>query len=198
MSKLIEQIKSLLKSSGQRATVLEGTLREVLKHFHSETGTIHWLDTEKRSLHLVAQAGLPPQLLEVVKTIPVGKGIAGQVVARGGPVTICNLQTDTSGVARPGARQTGVGGALCVPLRDGDKIVGTIGIGTKRQYEYTPDETRLLEDIARLIGTQLQLRQNESEHWLWREEPRWPAVPKHGGNVPRLLPRIKSSNPEAI
>jgi L-methionine (R)-S-oxide reductase len=152
VNNLTEQIVSLLKSGGPRERVLEEALREVLKHFCSETGTIHRLDVEKQLLHLAAQVGLPPQMLEVVKTIPVGKGIAGQVVARGAPVTICNLQTDTRGVAKPGARQTGVGGALCVPARDGDQIVGTLGIGTRRQYEYTAAETRALEEMGRALG----------------------------------------------
>lgn len=156
MNKLNEQIVSLLKSGGPRNVVLEEALREVLKHFRSETGTIHRLDAEKQLLHLVAQVGLPPQMLEVVKTIPVGKGIAGQVVARDAPVTICNLQTDTGGVAKPGARQTGVGGALCVPVRAGDKIIGTLGIGTPRQYEYTAAETRELEELGRAIGNLLK------------------------------------------
>jgi signal transduction protein with GAF and PtsI domain len=131
---------------------LEKVLRETLAKFHSETGTIHFLDSEKKLLHLAAQIGLPSQMLEIVKTIPVGKGIAGQVVAQNKPVTICNLQTDTSGVAKPGAKQTGVGGALCVPIRRDDKIVGTLGVGTVRQCEYTPDETRELEEIGRQIG----------------------------------------------
>jgi len=152
MNRLNEEIASLFNSGASREVASEQSLREVLKLFHSETGTIHRLDAETQLLHLVAQIGLPPQMLEVVKTIPIGKGIAGQVVSRGGPVTICNLQTDTSGVARPNARQTGVGGALCVPLRDGDKIVGAIGVGTMRQYEYTLEETRELEEIGRVIG----------------------------------------------
>src|SRR5580698_3063322 len=116
---------------------LNDFLRGTLARFHSETGTIHILDSEKQLLHLAAQMGLPPQMLDVVKTIPIGKGIAGQVVAQNKPVTICNLQADTSSGAKPGARQTGVGGALCVPIRRGDQIVGALGIGTVRQYEYT-------------------------------------------------------------
>ncbi|HEY5344870.1 MAG TPA: GAF domain-containing protein [Verrucomicrobiae bacterium] len=131
---------------------LEKILRDTLATFHSETGTIHRLDSPTQLLHLVAQIGLPPQLLDVVKTIPVGKGIAGQTVAQNQPVTICNLQTDTSGVAKPGAKQTGVGGALCVPIRDGEKILGTLGIGTRREHTYTPDEARTLEKIAGEIG----------------------------------------------
>jgi L-methionine (R)-S-oxide reductase len=131
---------------------LEKILRETLAKFNSETGTIHILDSEKQLLHLAAQVGLPPQMLEFVKTIPVGKGIAGQVVAQNKPVTICNLQTDTSGVAKPAAKQTGVGGALCVPIRDDEKILGTLGIGTRREHEYSAAETSALQSVADSLG----------------------------------------------
>lgn len=135
-----------------RKNVLENFLFETLRQFNSETGTIHLLDADKQMLHLAAQIGLPPQMLEVVKTIPVGKGIAGQVAAQNKPVTICNLQTDSSGVAKPGAKQTGVGGALCVPIRDGNQLIGALGVGTVRPYEYTAEETRELEEIGRRIA----------------------------------------------
>jgi L-methionine (R)-S-oxide reductase len=157
VNELHEQIEVLLKNDPNRETVLEQVLHVMLAQFRSETGTVHLLDDEKQTLFLAAQVGLPPQMLEVVKTIPVGKGIAGQVIAQNKPVSICNLQTDSSGVVKPGAKQTGVGGALCVPLRDGDKTVGTIGIGTIRTHEYTPDETRELEEVGRLIGRFLKL-----------------------------------------
>ena len=131
-------------------------MEETLAKFRSETGTIHILDSEKALLHLAAHFGLPPPMVEVVKSIPVGKGIAGQAVEQNKPVTICNLQTDTSGVAKPGARQTGVGGALCVPIRSGDNIVGTLGVGTVRQHEYTAEETAELEGIGRRIAELLR------------------------------------------
>jgi len=157
MIELHEQVEALLAGGQPREIVLEQSLRLILARFHSETGTIHRLDGENQLLYLAAQAGLPPPMLEFVKTIPVGKGIAGQVVAQNKPVTMCNLQTDTSGVAKPGAKQTGVGGALCVPIRNGEKIIGTLGIGTVRPHEYTPDETHALEEIARLIGRFLKV-----------------------------------------
>ena len=135
--------------------LLEKNLRDTLAQFRSETGTIHRLDAQTQLLHLVAQIGLPPQLLEIIKTIPVGKGIAGETVAKNRPVTICNLQTDTSGVARPGAKQTGVGGALCVPIRSGEKIVGTFGIGTVREHEYSAAEINALQEIANSLAALL-------------------------------------------
>ena len=94
-------------------------------------------------------------MLEIVKTIPVGKGIAGETAAKNLPVTMCNLQTDTSGVAKPGAKQTGVGGALCVPIRSAGKLVGTLGIGTRREYEYSAAEINSLQEIANVIAAQI-------------------------------------------
>jgi GAF domain-containing protein len=155
MNDLTRQIEALLQQEPDREKALQHSLLLVLAHFHSETGTIHQLDAATQQLHLVAQVGLPPALLEVVKLIPAGKGIAGQTVERGSPVTICNIQKDESGVTRPGAKQTGVGGALCVPLRQNSAIVGTLGIGTAREHEYTPAETQALEEVAGAIAPHL-------------------------------------------
>jgi L-methionine (R)-S-oxide reductase len=152
VNELHEQIEALLKNDPNRETVLEQVLQAVLAQFHSETGTVHLLDDEKQMLYLASQVGLPPQMLEIVKAIPVGKGIAGQVIAQNKPVSICNLQTDSTGVAKSGAKQIGVGGALCVPIRHNDKTVGTLGIGTIREHEYSPAEINSLLELSRKLG----------------------------------------------
>ena len=135
---------------------LETILGDTLAQFNSETGTIHKLHEPTQLLRLVGQIGLPAELLPVVSIIPVGKGIAGETAAKNLPVTICNLQTDNSGMAKPGAKQTGVGGALCVPIRDGDKVIGTLGIGTAREHEYSAKEINALQDIAGKLGPLLK------------------------------------------
>ncbi|MGA3284075.1 MAG: sulfotransferase [Verrucomicrobiota bacterium] len=180
MKHLRKQITTLLKSGGNREAILEQALRTVLVDFHSETGTIHLLDRKKQSLHLAAQLGLPPKLLDAVRMIPVGKGVAGQTVAHGKPVVMCNLQTDTSGVARPAAQQSGIGGMLCVPLRNGEAIVGAIGVGTTRPYEYTPEEMQSLEEIGRLLGAHCHLITPPYKH------PAPPPRPNHV-SLPQML-----------
>ena len=134
---------------------LETILRDTLATFNSETGTIHKLHEPTQLLRLLAQVGLPPQLLDMVSISPVGKGIAGECVQKNRPVTMCNLQTDTSGVAKPRAKQTGVGGAVCVPIRNDDKIIGTFGIGTRREYEYSAAEINALQDLANSLAVQI-------------------------------------------
>jgi L-methionine (R)-S-oxide reductase len=130
-------------------------LRLTLERFGVETGTLHVLGADGL-LHLRAFAGsIPPPVMEAIRAIPVGKGIAGQAVALARPVSICNIQTDSGSVVRPGARQTGVQASLCVPLMVGEKPVGALGIGTAQERDFTAEETSLLLEAARHIGQTL-------------------------------------------
>lgn len=128
-------------------------LEEIVRRFQADTGTLHLL--EEGVLVLKGQVGLPPHVAQIVQRVPVGKGMAGLAAERNAPVSACNIQTDTSGDVRPGAKQTGVNGAIVVPVRDAKGTVkGTLGIGVHRVYDYTEEETeRLLEEAARLVST---------------------------------------------
>src|SRR5664280_2944794 len=106
MSSLSQQLVSILQGAPDRSAGLEKALHLVLAHFKSETGTIHVLDHKTQMLHLAAQSGLPPALIGTVRSIPVGKGIAGETAARVGlQIAHCH-RAAASGVARPGARAT--------------------------------------------------------------------------------------------
>ena len=165
MNDFLQEVELLLKSGGDRDALAQQILNATLLHFDSETGTIHWLDKEKQVLRLAAQTGLPEVVLDAIRTVPVGKGIAGQTVERNEPVSLCNLQTDTSGVARPGAKATGIGGMICVPVRFEGKTIGAFGIGTARPHQYSPTETHELEEIGRLIGERLNVKSLVRTGW---------------------------------
>jgi L-methionine (R)-S-oxide reductase len=127
-------------------------LRLTLGRLQADTGTIHRLGADGM-LHLEAWAGgIPDELLPVIRTIPVGKGIAGLAVERRAPVDLCNLQTDASGAARPRARETGVKGSICVPMLAGEEPVGALGVATARERVFTEEETRELLEIGRILA----------------------------------------------
>ena len=102
-------------------------------------------------LHLVASFGVPQQLMPVISKIPVGKGIAGAAAQRREPVTICNIQTDNSGVTRPGAKSTGVESAIAVPILDGERLIGVLGVGRAQAHNYSAEEVRLLLGCAETL-----------------------------------------------
>lgn len=144
---LSEIVRDLLESKGE--TKYQSALEVIANTFGAQTATVHRADSSARTLELVASRGIPEHLLTVTRTIPFGKGMAGICAERRDCVTACNLQTDDSGVARPSARETGVAGAIVVPiLSPGDGLLGTLGVGKPDEHDYTVEETQTLKSCA--------------------------------------------------
>lgn len=133
----------------------DDALAEIIRHFAADSGTVHRLGPDG-NLHLAtASRGMPEVVLEKIRTIPIGKGMAGLAVERRAPVDACNIQTDTSGDVRPGALATGMSGAIVVPMfRDGE-IIGTLGIANRLERTFTAEEIEALLDAARCLGFRL-------------------------------------------
>lgn len=148
-----ESIASLLE--GPETPDWGAILDETLRTFDCPTGTLHAITDGTDILRIVAQRGIPDFLMPKVSAIPVGKGMAGIAAERREPVQVCNLQTDESGVVRPGAKDTRMEGALTVPIfRDG-RVAGTLGVAKPVPYDFSADEIADLEVIAALIAPRL-------------------------------------------
>jgi L-methionine (R)-S-oxide reductase len=130
---------------------LDAALKQTLAHFRAESGTIHLLANGVLNLR-AHSAGMPPPVVELIRVIPVGKGMAGLAVERAAPVTACNLQTDQSGDVRPGAKATGLKGSIVVPILRGAEPVGALGIANQAERTFSPAEIELLLEIGRLLG----------------------------------------------
>jgi putative methionine-R-sulfoxide reductase with GAF domain len=138
----IESIKNARESNWQV------WLEDTLSMFDCVTGTLHVLDQGSQELELKAMQGIPDFLLPKMSRIPIGKGMAGIAAERKEAVQVCNLQTDDSGVVRPGAKDTKVEGAITAPMLWQGKLYGTLGIAKKDPYEFTSEESKTLMSIA--------------------------------------------------
>lgn len=143
-------VDELLQRVAESPT-LDAALDAAVRAFHADSGTIHLLGADGM-LHLrAASAGIPSVVLDMVRIVPVGKGMAGLAVERAAPVTACNIQTDTSGDVRPGAKATGLEGAIVVPMLDGDRAVGALGIANRQERTFTEQEVADLIAVGRAI-----------------------------------------------
>ncbi|MDR3403817.1 MAG: GAF domain-containing protein [Chthoniobacter sp.] len=131
------------------STVLDAALT----HFGCQAGTVHLL--RDGVLKLAAHKNIPPPVVQIVETVPIGKGIAGLAAQRLEPVTICNLQTDTSGQAKPGAKATGMEGSVAVPMLVDGKLRGVLGIAKANAYDWPAVETDLLTRVAGALAARL-------------------------------------------
>jgi L-methionine (R)-S-oxide reductase len=104
-------------------------------------------------LHLRASHGIPEVVLNLVRTVPVGKGMAGLAAARRECITVCNLQTDTSGDVRPGAKRTGMEGAIASPIFDErGGVVGVLGIANRNERTFSDAEQALLVECGKVLA----------------------------------------------
>ena len=130
----------------------EKILNETLDAFDCPTGTLHRFDPASQMLQLITQRGLPEFLLPMVSNIPIGKGMAGICAERREAVQTCNLQTDTTGVIRPGAKETKMEGAMTVPILYEGDLLGTLGIAKPVPYDFSEEETKALSAISHAIA----------------------------------------------
>jgi len=127
-------------------------LGRILDEMSADSGTIHVLGDDG-VLHLrAASAGIPQVVLDTIKDVPVGKGMAGLAVERRQPVNACNIQTDATGDVRPGARATGLQGSVVVPMLRGEDAVGALGVANRRERTFTDAEEKRLVEIGRVLA----------------------------------------------
>ena len=128
-------------------------LELILEATGTTSGTIHRLTSDGTTLRLVAARRLPPPVLEQIQEVPLGKGMAGVAAESRRPVTTCNLQQDDAGgVIRPGARATGAGGAVAVPILRDQTVLGVLGVATEEERDFTAEEVEALLALARELA----------------------------------------------
>ena len=148
--------EELLTLIGRQAEAGEwdAALAAIIGFFKAESGTIH-LTGADGNLHLkCASAGIPEAVRRIVEVVPVGKGMAGLAAERREPVSICNIQTDQSGDVRPGARVTGLEGAIALPMMDagGGGVAGVLGVANRAARTFTPEESGQLLSAGRTLA----------------------------------------------
>lgn len=129
------------------AVPFDAVLQRVLSEAGGHGGTIHVLDGAAGPLRLAAAtANIPAVVLDAVREVPIGKGMAGVAAERRAPVTTCDLQVDNAGgVARPNAKRTGFRGSICIPMVGSDgRLAGTLGVGCAESREFTEKEVGAL------------------------------------------------------
>lgn len=150
---LLNDIRAALTGGANPESAMEAALGKILAAFQCPVGTVHILDAASGMLLLRAKRGIPDMILDKVKAIPVGKGMAGIAAERRQPVQVCNLQTDASGVAKPGAKDTKMEGSITVPMFVNDVLRGTLGVAKPVPYEFDEAECGILMDAGALIAS---------------------------------------------
>lgn len=120
-------------------TALNSWLGRYLEAHGAKAGTVHLY--EPGGLRLAAAVNIPPPVQQIVEWVPNGKGMAGLALQQKKPIQTCNLQEDSSGNVKPGAKAVSAQAAIAIPLLDEDGDVrAVVGLAFQEEREFSSAE----------------------------------------------------------
>ncbi|MDX6306762.1 MAG: hypothetical protein QOI77_3731 [Blastocatellia bacterium] len=147
--------------------LLAELLTRVRDAMNVDTVAILLLEPEGNELVAWAAKGLEEEV-DLGVRIPVGAGFAGKISATRNPVIINDLET--ADVLNPLLKQKGIKSLLGVPLLVEGRVIGVMHTGRFTRYEFTEDDTRLLQLVADRIALAIEnARLFEEERTARRE-----------------------------
>lgn len=114
----------------------------------AEWASVRVYDAASQRLVLRASSGSRPEPPD--PALPPGQGTSGAAFATGQPV-LTNAYAQFR-AARPPTVQMGMRAGIAVPLRAGERIVGTLAVGTCQPITYDVDDVAVLDLFGRIVA----------------------------------------------
>ncbi len=160
---------------------LEDLLDELLDRTRdllgADTAAVLLLDPTGAELIATAASGLEPEVRQGVR-LPVGRGFAGRVAARGEPIAIERL--DHANPHDPILLGRHITSVLAVPMINGGRVIGVLHIGTLARRRFTPEDVDLLQLVAdrASLATQARLSRLDRAATVALQRSLLPARPR--------------------
>ncbi|MGD2143214.1 MAG: GAF domain-containing protein [Anaerolineae bacterium] len=140
---LLHDVSLAAASTSHLQETLQAAAEALAAEWKSTQVALQLVDRENDSLRMAAGVGHP---LDEVGSLdlPLGRGITGWVAQTGEAVLAPDVREDP----RYYQVNPNTGSELCVPLRSGSEVVGTLNVESPSVNAFTPDDQRLLTTLA--------------------------------------------------
>jgi L-methionine (R)-S-oxide reductase len=126
-------------------------LEKFIRDNGAVAGTVHERSAPEM-LTLAAAVNIPPPVMEIVRQVPRGKGMAGLAFEHDEPISTCNIKDDDTGRVRPGAKAVDAQAAVAFPVHDDQGAVrAVVGIAYAEKRELRQSELDQLAAQARAL-----------------------------------------------
>ena len=129
--------------------LLAESLKRIREVLHVDTVAILLLEREENELVAWAAQGLEEEV-ELGVRIPVGRGFAGNIVAKAKPIIISEVEN--ADLFNPLLREKGIKSLLGVPMMIEGRPMGVLHVGAFKHTNFTEEQVRLLQSAADRIA----------------------------------------------
>ncbi len=164
----LTMIARVANSSLNIREIARNTLEVALESTGMDGGGIHLADPVAQRMDLYLQIGLPDDFVEELRALAWGEGVAGTVIATGQPKVFTDLAAEAP-MARRAALRHKYKALIVVPVKEKERVLGTLGLISKREMEFTPELVETISAMGNELGIALanaqlyeaQVRENE-------------------------------------
>ncbi|WP_375499041.1 PAS domain S-box protein [uncultured Nostoc sp.] len=167
-----KQIEATVKASNERLTLLSQVANDLLlnedpkaflaslfekvsTHLGLEVYFNYLFEEDQQRLQLHTSGGISEDIALSAQFLELGQGVGGYVVQHRLPAIIENALSTTDPLAVR-VQSIGIRAYVCHPLIVGDRVLGTLGLGTRQRDRFTPDELDLMQTIANQVAAALE------------------------------------------
>lgn len=113
------------------------------------------LDEKKRQLELKVHRGVSSEFVAEITGLRLGEGINGWVALTGEPCVVRDSILDTR-VSPNLVKKGGIKSQFVVPLKSGDRVIGTLCVATHDIRQFTTEEEELLVLVSIQLGMAIE------------------------------------------
>ena len=99
-------------------------------------------------LHLGASEGVEPEVVAAFDRLAIGESLSGWVAREGKPLAIADMRKEPRAKFADLTSRYGYRSFLCVPLKLGADVLGTLEVVTKQLRHFSPEEQELMAAFA--------------------------------------------------
>lgn len=152
---IISEVSANLADEDDVEELLGRFLGTMLKLAHANAGAVRVLTTDGKHLRLVGARGLPPEVVERERLVPIDCGLCGSAIRDNRPHYDIDL--------RPCAKRTGqkyfetaCEAMVVVPLQHGGQLLGTYNLFLPERFELPEEVVLLFRSIGEHLGMALE------------------------------------------
>lgn len=152
---LLNDIATALANPQEINEILEQTLGRVMQYLNVEAGEIFLGEEDSQEMTLMLHRGEAPEAFWTQESFMPGEGFIGIVAETGKPLLTTAPQYDFRFLRR-GVVEAGFRCIACIPLSARGKVVGVLGVATRRERNLDQRELNLLVSIGALAGMAIE------------------------------------------
>ena len=146
----LDTIATITCQSLESPQVLEVAVEQILGLFDVGMAFVLLVDEQAGRLRLRAAQGIISDKARNLDGLKVDESLCGQVVLTGRPLVVENVMHDPRGLAE--TQQADLGLLALTPLEVRGRVLGVLGVASRRSCKFPAEDQQLLEMIGRQVA----------------------------------------------